>query len=209
MAVERTGTAVIGTHTSTSLSCTVPADATLAVIFGKDYAEPTGTPVLGSTSATFVVRCGTVNDRPFVSAYYIVNPTSGAQTLSTGAAQGFSDTYEHCIVFYKGVDTAVPIEDYGVTEDNSDVTGLTCSTGGMMVGAAGGSYSTPTVTDNSQSQIALENSHGFGIADLANATGFYFTGTDINAIGLTLKPAAAGTAKPKLMNSMLRRRRLG
>jgi len=170
----------------------VPSDATLAIIFGKDYAVPTGTPVLGGQAATLIIRQGTVNDRPIVSAYYLLNPPTGAQNLVTGVTEGFSDTYEHGVSFYKGNDGTSPIEDSAGSEDGTDLTGMTYSSGGMMVGAAGGSYSDPTVTDNSQTELYHEASHGFAAAQRADVGAFYFTGTDLNALAVTIKPAAGG-----------------
>jgi hypothetical protein len=194
MAVEQSGSAYLGDLYSASVAVVVPSDANIAIIYGKHYALSTGAPTIGASSATLVVRSGDTGDRPIVDIWYIVNPTIGSQTLTYGAAQGFSDTYYMGAVFFKGVDTANPIASYNSSSDNTDITGLTAPAGSMMFGCSGGSYSTPTVTDNSQTQLILENSHGFGAALRADMNGFYFTGTSQNAAALTINPSGVSAA---------------
>lgn len=191
MAVERVGTAYLSNIYATSLSITVPNDAELAIIYGKDYAEPTGVPLIGSTSATLVRKHIDINNGPLIGLYYIISPPSGSQTLYFGTPQGFSDSYYYGVAFYNGVKTSDPILSSAVSLDDTDITGLIAGAGSMMVGIAAGSYSIPTVTDNGQTQLALETGHGFGVAQLASSTTFNFTGTNLNAMALTIAPKAA------------------
>lgn len=192
MAVERAGSVYFGSIYSTTLSCTVPADAEIAIAFGKDYAEPTGVPLLGSSSMTLIARQGDNSNRPPVSMYYLLSPPAGSQTLYTRSTEGFSDTYYHAIAFYKGIDTGAPIEDFDA--QTTDITGMTYSAGGMMVGCIGQSYISPTVTDNSQTQLFLDTGHGFGGAQRADIGDFYWTATSGRAVAITLKAAAGGAA---------------
>ena len=188
MAVQRTGNVYLGELNSTSVAVTVPDDAVLAIAFGKHYATPTGAPVLGS-SMTLITRSS--GDRPTIDMYYLINPPIGSQTLYYRTTDGFPDTYHMGVAFYIGVNTSTPIQSYGSSADNSDITGLTYSSGSMMVGAAGGVYNAATVTDNSQTQLALEAVHGFGAAQRADVGDFYFTGTDLNAVAIIIAAAAA------------------
>lgn len=198
MAVEQTGSSSLSDIYSESLSITVPSDAQLAIIVTKDYAIPTGTPAIGAQSSTLITRFGSINDRPACGIYYLVSPPTGSQTLYFGSSQGFTDSYYAGIVFYKGVNTATPIASYAINDENADITGLTASTGSMMFGVAAGSYSTPTVTDNGQTQLFLDSSHGFGTAQLADASAFYFSGTDLNAAAITIAPETiSATALPR------------
>lgn len=198
MAVSQTGNAYLSVVLDDYISVVVPTDAVLAIAFGKHYAAPTGAPVLGS-SMTLIARAGNdPNDRPLVDAWYLINPPTGAQTLYFREADGFSDTYRIGVAFYTGANTTTPIEDYGTSADNSDITGLTYSSGSMMTGAAAGMYNVPTVTDNSQTQLYLEDTHGFGVAQRADVGGFYFTGTGLNAVAIIIAPlASAATALPR------------
>lgn len=196
MAVLQTGNAYLSAALADHIDVEVPADAVLAIAFGKHYDEPTGAPVLGS-SMTLITRIGS-SDRPILDSWYLINPPSGSQTLYFRVADGFTDTYRFGIAFYSGANTTTPIEDYDSSLDNSDITGLTYSSGSMMTGTAGGMYSVPTVTDNSQTQLYLEDSHGFGVAQRADIGSFYFTGTNLNAIAIIIAPlSSAATALPR------------
>lgn len=200
MAVAQTGSAYLADIYSESISVVVPADATLAIAFGKHYALPTGAPVLGS-SMIFVASSGNDTDRPILDAWYLINPPSGSQTLYYRSSDGFPDSYQMGIAFYTGVNTTTPIEDFDSSTNNSDIIGMTYSSGSMMTGAAGGAYSVPTVTDNSQTQLYLENTHGFGVAQRANVGDFYFSGTSIHAIAVIIAPAAVSAKSLPAFNT--------
>jgi len=201
MAVEQVGSSYLSSIYTESLAVTVPSDAQLAIIYGKDYADPTGTPLLGTASSTLILKHTNTGIRPLIGMYYVLSPPVGAQTLYFNSARGFSDPYYYGVAFYKGVNTLSPISSSNLTTGSVDITGLTAPAGSMMFGVAGGSYAVPTVTDNGQTQLQLENTHGFAVAQLANATGFYFTGSALNAIAITINPSAVANSLPPMLSA--------
>src|SRR5574343_117854 len=193
MAVEITGSSFLGEMYADSVSITVPEDADIAIIYGKDYATPTGVPLIGTTATTLITRSPQFGSYEKVGIYYLVDPPKGSQTLYCRETDGFSDLYYYGASFFKGVDKASPIVDYDATVD-TDITGMTFNSGDMMVGAAGGAYAAVTVTDNSQTQLVSEGSHGFGVAYRANVGDFYSTCTDcIGVVAAVIKAAAASS----------------
>jgi hypothetical protein len=103
------------------------------------------------------------------------------------------------VAFYKGANTTTPIADFDSTNSSTDITGLTAPSGSMMVGAVGGFYQVPTVTDNSQTQLILEETHGFGVAQKADSDSFYFTldYVDRSVVAIIINPAASAAALPR------------
>lgn len=172
--VTQTGSVFVGNDSGT-LAITVPSDATLALIFGRNWEEPTGVPTIGASSATLIAhgfRC---------SHYRLVNPPTGAQTLSFTTAMGFADVYEYGVVFFKGVNTASPIRDYDVST-TGDILGMTYETGDMMVGSVVGNYPTVyTASDSGQTEIVnmFPGNRSHNVAIKASVGDFYFTVDDL------------------------------
>lgn len=174
--VTQTGSVFLGTTGSQSVATTVPSDAEIAMIFGRNYVEPTGAPTLGGQAAMLILhgyRC---------SLYFLISPPSGAQTLLYSPALGFEDVYEYGVAFFKGVNTSSPIR-ASAQSTTSDITGMTYQTGDMMLGSVVGNY--PTIysaADSGQTEVVnyLDGngrSHNVGIK---NSVGdFYFSCDDL------------------------------
>lgn len=200
MAVERTGTAVtINTSSnSSSQSITVPNDATLAEVFLGVFTWDATNAAADFTATLGGSSLQSVNFSPATStgswdcyARLLVNPPTGSQTFAWSVER--SPTYGNIftIVFYRGVDTTSPIAaSAGLDGSGSSpsITGLSYSTGDMMVGGIMSDDNAPVVTDSSQTELASTGPSAKGGGYLAVAekasTGAFYTSSVISTGGL-------------------------
>jgi len=169
-----------------SQSVTVPADATLCVVMASMFENATNwitaNPVtLNGVNLTTLQRTDdqSVNDHAWIG--YLVNPSTGSQTLAWNWGTTPDQGAIIYVVFYKGVDTSNPVVSSGKqTTNGQDLTGLTAGVGDMMVGIVSTDTSVTSVTDQGGTELArtssaFNNIHA-GVASKLGGTGFYFTG---------------------------------
>ncbi len=205
MAVTRTGSVIQiqNSSQSGSQSVTVPSDAQACVVIVTFYGNfnwIANNPVtLAGSNLTTVQKTDEQIDNGHVWIGYKVSPATGSQTLAWNWGATPQEGANICVVFYTGVDTSNPIVSSGQQlSANTDLTGLTASAGDMMVGGVYSYDSSPTVTDNSQTQLAVMGRYNLcygGFAEKDGGTGFYFSSGNYNTVvALVLKAAAGGGA---------------
>lgn len=205
MAIERTGSISLIQSSSdpSSDSVTVPADATLAVLFVSGWSNTANWLGSGATitlnSVGFTVRQDTSNNTnpEQIALWTLVDPATGSQTLAWDLGDTPSSGAEFVVVYYKGVDTADLIRDSGKSEASEDVTGLSASAGNMLVGGVACDSAITSVNDDSQTQVSLAglyNSNYMGIGEELSEGDFYSTvaGGSPSSVAIVLKPAGAG-----------------
>jgi hypothetical protein len=205
MAVAIAGTASVieDSDDSVSQSVTVPGGTTLVVLCISGYLGSTNwlDPSdfsLGGTPFTNVVDTDSQTANGQVWIGYLVNPSTGSQTFS-GSLSFPNEGMTYVLVYLSGVDTASPIRDSDIqTTSNVDISGLTTSSGDMMVGVAYSNSTSPTVTDGGQTQIrsATFNSAGIGVANLADASGFQYSNASFSTCAAVI--VAVSSATPTL-----------
>jgi len=190
MAVVRTGDIVViqNSDASGSQSVAVPADATLCVVIITGWNDSTNwipaNPItLGGVNLTTLQKTDNQVNNGQVWIGYLVNPSTGSQSLAWSWGIAMDEGANFCIAFYKGIDTASPVVSSGKqTTAGADLTGLSASAGDMMVGGVYSySIAITSVTDSSQTQLAKPNKFNScygGFAEKDGGTGFYYTGGD-------------------------------
>lgn len=220
MAVARTGSISVvtdGSNTS-SVSVTVPAGASLAMLFVCGYHGATGlfsapgaAPTLGGSAMTLAVGS---DDENLVGgcAYYLKNPPSGTQTYAWdwGGASNSSTGDTHFIVYYTGTDGTTPI---GATvEDQATASpmsaGALANSSGDLVTAFGWAFrsgSAPGISWSNVTSVQAETQNAgapgsYGAYAETAGTGtnitpsFTYTGDDVGIIGIVLKASGAAAA---------------
>ena len=154
MAIERTGTAIAIQPTYYSndgqgnASIEVPADCTMIIAtwvatWASAYPKPVNAFKLGTTDFTqidaigkFTDGSGDTNQTHNIFLEILCNPSTGTQTLYWDIASTVHPYYGVVILvsFYKGVDTSDPIVDYAHSATACDLSGMSYSTGNMMIG---------------------------------------------------------------------------
>lgn len=136
-----------------------------------------------------------VNYDQVVIIEVLTAPATGSQTLywDTTALETVNPTEGVVIIwdYYKNVDPDDPVVDFDVgIEAGVDITGMTYSTGDMMVGVAMNTgASSPTITDNGQTQVwkvqaeDVNRDNWGGLAIKASSGDFYIT--DVTGHGAT------------------------
>jgi len=188
MAVTRTGDIYAieaGTAQSDSQSVTVPVDCDVCVVVAGMWRDATNwiaaNPVtLAGQNLTTEQKTDEQSDGYQLWIGYIVNPSTGSQTLAWNWGAAPSDPAAICCVFYAGVDTADAIEDSGEQLTlGADLTGLTASSGDMMVGGVYDYGGEPVVADEGQTELTIIGQGGeeyfAGFAQKDGGIGFYYT----------------------------------
>ena len=194
MAIVRTGTAItINTATAeSSQSITVPSDAQIAVAFLGAYSNLGGVTIpnpcltLAGTGLTRLVATGVLGAYSQASLEYVVTPPTGSQTLAwnfTSWLLGSGDGGCHIVIaFYKGINTSSPIVDSDGGQNLGSITGLTYTTGDMMVGGVTSDGTGIDVTASSQTQIhesavdAISSVFVLAVAEKLSTGTFDYTG---------------------------------
>jgi hypothetical protein len=212
--VTRTGTAedLNSPNQTGSQTITVPADCTCVVITASGYYGSGdgifgagqiyglgGADFAGSTKFS-VGASGASADIPSsgqVCISYLVNPSTGSQTLRWSLPAAANEGVNAKILYYKNIDTGSPLTDSDVQLSvNADLTGLTAGASDMMVGVGykyGGAFT--SVNDSGQTELNNDvyNSAANGTAEKLGGTGFYFTGGDYTiCCAIVLKAASGG-----------------
>ena len=168
MSIERVGTAVvINTDNDTgSQSITVPTDAQIAIAFYGGYADIAEAAFssggysisIGDEPSTHVNRSPIDTTSNDVACSYVLNPPVGTQLIEWTLSSSILCGHLIVVVFYKGINISDPIVSSG-GNDSPDgatvsVSGLSYSSGDIVVGGAVEDNAPPGVSINSQTAIA-------------------------------------------------------
>ena len=192
----------------------VPIGAKLAVIHIAwwRYSNPDN-PIftLDGTPATQEQVANADDNRNSIAVEYVPNPTTGASVnLAWDLGGQPADGFGIVVSFYENVDTDSPIEDSDKNETGDDVTGLTCSSGNMMVGGVNDDV-VVSVDDNGQTEVAFITNFGnsnvmeLGVGRKLSETAFNSTSTAgwSRAVALVIAQAAAeGISIPVVMHHL-------
>lgn len=176
MAVSKTGSIVkITASGASSQSVTVPADATLAVfmicgasgtanVFDGGVAQDaniTGL-TLGGTTMKSLLSSDDLTSTYIGIMAYLVNPSTGSQTLAWPVGASITDGLQIYVAFFKGLDTASPFRDRSinqVTTGTATASSITASAGDLTIafGAEGQTATLGGVTE--ETEDAYNNVH--------------------------------------------------